>query len=94
MHAFVLGEHGDSQIVAWSSGTIGGTPLLQIPEIQKMDRAVLAKSVANKAYEIIKAKVSCLLSSKAITHKGVPFSGSNVLWDRSLRCPALQLHHT
>lgn len=62
VHAFVLGEHGDSQIVAWSSGTVGGTPLLEIPEIQKLDREKLAKEVANKAYQIIKAKVDWVLT--------------------------------
>jgi L-lactate dehydrogenase len=59
VHAFVLGEHGDSQIVAWSSGTIGGTPLLHIPEFQDENmRKEIADRVAHKAYDIIKAKVS------------------------------------
>ncbi|KAI9004401.1 lactate dehydrogenase A [Hyaloraphidium curvatum] len=75
VHAFVLGEHGDSQIVAWSSGTIGGTPLLEIPEVQKMDRDAVAKAVANKAYDIIKAKggacVAQLCQAIIQNHKSV-----------------------
>lgn len=30
IHAYVLGEHGESQMVAWSAVTIGGKPLAQL----------------------------------------------------------------
>lgn len=32
---YALGEHGDSQMVAWSHATVGGKPILQILEEQK-----------------------------------------------------------
>jgi len=30
VHAYVLGEHGDSEVLAWSSARIGGLPLLAV----------------------------------------------------------------
>ena len=58
IHAHVLGEHGDSQFVAWSSGTVGDVPLLSLPAIQSLDRDQVAKEVRTKAYKIIQSKGS------------------------------------
>lgn len=57
MHAYVLGEHGDSQFPCWSSAHIGGVPLLDYPGLG--GRAVLdpmAEQTKKKAYDIIAAK--------------------------------------
>lgn len=56
IHANVLGEHGDSQFVAWSAATVGNTPLLSMPELKTIDKEKLAQEVKNKAYKIIEAK--------------------------------------
>lgn len=56
IHAYVLGEHGDSQFIAWDCAHVGGKRLLDIPAIKQMDRNKIAKDVAGKAYEIIKLK--------------------------------------
>lgn len=55
IEAFVLGEHGDSQVVAWSATRIAGNPVEQFgitPERQ----GELAERVKKIAYEIIEAK--------------------------------------
>ncbi|CAG8449461.1 12046_t:CDS:10, partial [Cetraspora pellucida] len=56
IHSYVLGEHGDSQIIAWSSAQVGGKPLLDFPEVQNLDKEVVAKEIASKAYKIIELK--------------------------------------
>ncbi|KAI7857466.1 lactate dehydrogenase B [Circinella umbellata] len=56
IHAFVLGEHGDSQFVAWSSASVAGKPLLSFSEFKDADKDAMEKEIANKAYEIIKMK--------------------------------------
>ncbi|CAG8526883.1 5079_t:CDS:2 [Funneliformis caledonium] len=56
IHCYVLGEHGDSQFIAWSSGHVGGKPLLDFPEIKAIDKDAIAKEISGKAYEIIKLK--------------------------------------
>ena len=56
IHAYVLGEHGDSQMVAWSAITIGGQPLTTFPEYKTLDTKSIEKRVAGKAMEIIRLK--------------------------------------
>ncbi|KAI9253463.1 lactate dehydrogenase B [Phascolomyces articulosus] len=56
IHAYVLGEHGDTQFVAWSSASVAGKPLLSFPEFKEGDKEIIEKKIANKAYDIIKAK--------------------------------------
>ena len=61
VHAFIIGEHGDSEIAAWSSANVSGIPLHKFCEMRgycdhegKMKR--IAENVKNSAYEIIKKK--------------------------------------
>ncbi|KAI8379412.1 lactate dehydrogenase B [Radiomyces spectabilis] len=56
VHAYVLGEHGDSQFIAWNAASVAGKPLLSFPEVQQMDKEAARKTIAGKAYEIIKLK--------------------------------------
>jgi L-lactate dehydrogenase len=56
IHAYVLGEHGDSQFVAWSTAHIGGVPIAQFPQIMKTDLEALALEARQKAYKIIECK--------------------------------------
>ncbi|RKO87042.1 hypothetical protein BDK51DRAFT_17692 [Blyttiomyces helicus] len=56
VHAYVIGEHGDSQVVAWGSATVGNTPLLQLPGMAGVNLPELAVSVRDKAQSIIAAK--------------------------------------
>lgn len=52
----VVGEHGDSQVVAWSSARIGSTPLSDVLPLTAEDQASLAATARDKAYDIISAK--------------------------------------
>ncbi|KAH0563398.1 hypothetical protein GP486_002032 [Trichoglossum hirsutum] len=52
----VVGEHGDSQIVAWSSAHVGSTPLSYVLPLTEEEQASLAATARDKAYDIIKAK--------------------------------------
>ncbi|KAI8089681.1 lactate dehydrogenase B [Halteromyces radiatus] len=56
VHAYVLGEHGDSQFIAWDAATVAGKPLLEFQEIQNMDRQQVQDNIAGKALEIISLK--------------------------------------
>jgi len=61
VHAYILGEHGDSQFVAWSSASVGCTPLVQFPEFSsESTRRELALNAMRKAYDIIEAKGATL----------------------------------
>jgi L-lactate dehydrogenase len=61
VHAFIIGEHGDSEIAAWSSANISGVTLNRFCEMrghfhhdESMDE--IAETVKNSAYEIIAKK--------------------------------------
>jgi L-lactate dehydrogenase len=56
VHAHVLGEHGDSSVVAWSSGVVGGVPLRSLPAWDRAAEAAIETRVRRAAYEIIAAK--------------------------------------
>ncbi|KAF9925196.1 hypothetical protein FBU30_004976 [Linnemannia zychae] len=56
VHSYIVGDHGDRQVAIWSSGSIGGKPLLTFPEVQALDRAAEAENIARKAYKIIDLK--------------------------------------
>lgn len=61
VHAYVLGEHGDSEVLAWSQVTIGGTPLdefcrRQGLDLTEADRAEIDDQVRRAAYMIIEGK--------------------------------------
>ena len=61
VHAFVIGEHGDSEFVAWSSVDVSGVPVHDFCEMrghhdheEAMER--IADDVKNSAYQIIQKK--------------------------------------
>ncbi len=55
IEAFVLGEHGDSEMIAWSMTKIAGMPVEHFG-IDEKKKDEMARSVRNEAYEIIQAK--------------------------------------
>lgn len=59
VHAYVMGEHGDSEFVAWSSAMLSVLPIRELEEHnEKMmaDLNEIAVNVKESAYKIIKAK--------------------------------------
>ena len=61
IHSFIIGEHGDSEIAAWSSTNISGVPLDDFLEMRghmhpDMDKQEIAEKVKNSAYDIIEKK--------------------------------------
>lgn len=60
VHGYILGEHGDSEVAAWSHTTVGGKPIMEYVEkdhrLDENDLTVLADKVKNAAYEIIDRK--------------------------------------
>ncbi|KAH8602190.1 lactate dehydrogenase/glycoside hydrolase [Bisporella sp. PMI_857] len=54
--AWVIGEHGDSQCVAWSSANCSGVPIDQLFPLDAAKKKEIADITEHKAYEIIKHK--------------------------------------
>jgi len=63
VHAYIIGEHGDSEVPAWSLSHIAGVPLKQYCNIckvcdYKQHHLQIAEQVRNSAYHIIDYKGS------------------------------------
>jgi len=56
VHAQVVGEHGDSEVVLWSSARAAGVPLAHWPTWTTDAEARIAAYVRSAAYEIIRRK--------------------------------------
>ena len=61
IHAFIIGEHGDSELAVWSAANVSGIPLNHFCELrgyfdhmESLDR--IYQSVRDSAYEIIEKK--------------------------------------
>ena len=61
VHAFIIGEHGDSEIAAWSSANVSGIPIHDFCEMRghfehEKSMKRIADDVKNSAYGIIEKK--------------------------------------
>lgn len=61
IHAYIIGEHGDSEVAVWSRVNVAGTPLQTLnPELGKVadpeQSYRIFEQVKNAAYEIIQRK--------------------------------------
>jgi L-lactate dehydrogenase len=61
VHGYVLGEHGDSEVIAWSQTTIAGLDLDEFAKVHgtpltEADRAHIDEHVRRAAYHIIAGK--------------------------------------
>lgn len=61
VHAWIVGEHGDTEFPLWSTATIGSVPITQfeLPDGTRFDKAELdaiAVDVRDAAYKVIRGK--------------------------------------
>lgn len=75
IHAFILGEHGDSEIVAWSTANVSGININDICEMRgyhnhEASMKAIGENVKNAAYEII--------DRKKATYYGIGMSVSRI----------------
>jgi L-lactate dehydrogenase len=61
VHAYVIGEHGDSEVPVWSSANVGGMPLFDYCafhgiDFSRIERAEIFEATRDAAYAIIERK--------------------------------------
>jgi L-lactate dehydrogenase len=61
VHAYIAGEHGDSEFALWSSATIGSIPLSQWAvaghgRLTQADKEAIVHNVKDAAYQVIQGK--------------------------------------
>ena len=89
VHAFIIGEHGDSEIAAWSSSNVSGIPLNDFCEMRghfDHDSAMkeIAEKVKTSAYEII--------AKKQATYYGIAMCEVIVRNERSILPVSTMMH--
>lgn len=76
IHAYSMGEHGDSQMVPWSCVTVGGKPFYDVlrdneKEIGNVDLDELVSKTAKEGFEI--------LNRKGTTYYGIATTATGVV---------------
>ena len=76
IHAFIIGEHGDSEFAAWSSANVSGIEISRFCEMRgyyhdhDLAKENIAEEVKNAAYDII--------SKKHATYYGIAMSAKRI----------------
>jgi L-lactate dehydrogenase len=68
VHAYVIGEHGDSEVLTWSLATIGGMPLEQFTRLRGIH---LSESVRADIDGRVRGAAYSIISGKAATYYGI-----------------------
>ena len=80
VHAYVLGEHGDSSFVAWSTANIAGIPLKEYSDAM-VDTKVLPISPYSReeVEEYVKKSGGKIIAGKGATFYGIAASVTNIV---------------
>jgi L-lactate dehydrogenase len=68
VHAYVIGEHGDSEVLTWSLATVGGMPLEEFARLRKID---LSESVRKDIDGKVRGAAYTIISGKGATYYGI-----------------------
>jgi L-lactate dehydrogenase len=68
VHAYVLGEHGDSEILVWSSAQVGGVPLLDFAE---ESGCALTEEVKSRIDDGVRRAAYRIIDGKGATYYGI-----------------------
>jgi L-lactate dehydrogenase len=68
IHAYVIGEHGDSEVLTWSLATIGGMPLVEFARMRKIDRP---DAVRKDIDDRVRGAAYTIIGGKGATYYGI-----------------------
>ncbi|MBA4187816.1 MAG: L-lactate dehydrogenase [Planctomycetaceae bacterium] len=68
VHAYVIGEHGDSEVLTWSLASIGGMPLEAFARLRGVD---LSESVRREIDEKVRRAAYTIIGGKGATYYGI-----------------------
>ena len=80
VHAYVLGEHGDSSFVAWSAADISGIPLAEYEEtITKQGALKVEPYTHEEVEEYVKKSGGQIIAGKGATFYGIAASVTKIV---------------
>jgi L-lactate dehydrogenase len=68
VHAYVIGEHGDSEVLTWSLATIGGMPLESFARLRGID---LSDSIRKEIDQKVRRAAYTIIAGKGATYYGI-----------------------
>ncbi|AEB11000.1 L-lactate dehydrogenase [Marinithermus hydrothermalis] len=68
VHAYVLGEHGDSEVLVWSSALVGGVPL---EAFARQTGRVLTEAVKARIDDGVRRAAYRIIAGKGATYHGI-----------------------
>jgi L-lactate dehydrogenase len=68
VHAYVVGEHGDSEVLTWSLATVGAMPLEEFMRLRGID---LAESVRKDIDRRVRGAADTIILGKGATYYGI-----------------------
>ncbi len=77
VHAYIAGEHGDSELPLWSSASIGAVPLLEWEGVG--DRGPLTGAVREQIAREVVESAYRIIEGKGATNYAVALAGSRII---------------
>lgn len=77
VHAYVAGEHGDSEVALWSSATIGGVPLLDWHDAN--GRVVMTRDVCKRMHRDVLRSAYKIIEGKGATNYAIGVAGARIV---------------
>lgn len=91
---FVMGEHGESQFVAWSTVRVGGVPFTEWPHAEGQDLEALEQAVRRGGWDVLQGKgwTSFGIASAAAKLTDAVFSDAHRVFPASAYHETLGVH--
>lgn len=77
VHAYIAGEHGDSEVPLWSSATIGGVPLTEWHD--KDGKVIMTPELRDQIRREVKESAYKIIEGKGATNYAVGAAGARIV---------------
>lgn len=76
VHGYVVGEHGDSEVIVWSSATVAGLPVHEFCAERKIE---WSETIKNKISEDVRKAAYHIIKGKGATYYGIGAVLANIV---------------
>lgn len=76
VHAFIIGEHGDSELAVWSSANISGVDLREFCKLRKI---IDSNVLMNDLYQEVRTSAYNIIAKKGATYYAVATAASRIV---------------
>ena len=77
VHAYIAGEHGDSEVALWSSATIGGVPLTEWHDAD--GRVVMTEEARERFHHDVTRSAYKIIEGKGATNYAIGVAGARIV---------------